>query len=88
MYGDIQLNDVGGSVNAKTGSSGEIIVALIPSIAIDVDALSKSGRVSSDFPVRGEKKEKNILKGTINGGGPLLKLRTSYGDIRLLRQGR
>ena len=86
-YGDIQLNDVTGSVNAQTGSSGEIIVALIPSIAIDVDALSKSGSVSSDFPVRGEK-SKNSLKGTINGGGPLLRLHTSYGDIRLLRKGR
>ena len=85
-FGDVQLTDVSGAAHAQT-DSGEITVSLVSSIAVDVDALSKSGRVSSDFPVRGEKK-KNSLKGTINGGGPLLKLRTSYGDIRLLRKGR
>ena len=85
-FGDIQLTDVSGAANAQT-DSGKIIVALIPSIAIDVDALSGSGRVSSDFPVRGKRSE-NSLKGTINGGGPLLKLRTDFGDIRLLKKGR
>ena len=63
-------------------SGGEIVTRLFSRVALDVDAQSSSGRVSSDFPVQGSK-SKNSLRGTINGGGPLLKLRTSSGDIRL-----
>ncbi len=72
----------------QTTSGGKIVVKLISNIAVLVDAqTSSSGRVSSEFPVQGSI-SKNSLKGTINGGGPLLKLRTSIGDIRLLRKGR
>ena len=66
-------------------SGGEIVTRLFSRVTLDVDAQSSSGRVSSDFPVQGSK-SKNSLKGTINGGGPLLKLRTSSGDIRLQRK--
>ena len=77
--GDIEVGNAASAVIAKT-DFGEIVVSLIPTIAVDIDAVSGSGRVSSDFPVRGSKSE-NSLKGTINGGGPLLKLRASSGDI-------
>lgn len=67
-------------------SAGSITVTLRPDIAIDVDAQTSAGRVSTEFAVasviRG-KVPKNRLKGGINGGGPLLKLRTSAGSIRL-----
>ena len=70
----------------QTSSSGEIVVMLLPNVAIDVDArTSSSGSVSSDFPVQGSVSE-NSIKGTINGGGPLLKMRASYGDIYLRRK--
>ena len=67
-------------------SAGSITVTLRSDIAIDVDAQTSAGRVSTEFAVasviRG-KVPKNRLKGGINGGGPLLKLRTSAGSIRL-----
>ena len=67
-------------------SAGSITVTLMSDIAIDVDAQTSAGRVSTEFAVasviRG-KVPKNRLKGGINGGGPLLKLRTSAGSIRL-----
>ena len=67
-------------------SAGSITVTLMSDIAIDVDAQTSAGRVSTEFAVasviRG-KVQKNRLKGGINGGGPLLKLRTSAGSIRL-----
>lgn len=67
-------------------SAGSITVTLLSDIAIDVDAQTSAGRVSTEFAVasviRG-KVPKNRLKGGINGGGPLLKLRTSAGSIRL-----
>lgn len=67
-------------------SGGGIVVTLIPDIAVDVEARTSGGRVSTDFPVMSViqgKAPQNRLKGTINGGGPLLKLRTSGGNIQL-----
>ena len=67
-------------------SGGNITVILIPDIAIDVDATTSGGSVSTDFAVASTiqgKVPKNRLKGSINGGGPLMKLRTSGGGIRL-----
>ena len=61
-------------------------VNLMPDIAIDVDAETSGGQVSTDFVVASViqgKIPKNRLKGNINGGGTLLKLHTSAGSIRL-----
>ena len=69
----------------ETSGSGQITATLIPQIAIDIDAQTNRGNISSDFVVQGAKFQ-NTLKGTINGGGTLLKLRTSYGDIRLQKK--
>ena len=69
----------------QTSNNGEIVVMLLPNIAIDVDAYASSGSVSSDFRVQGST-SKNSIKGTINGGGPLLKMRASWGDIYLRRK--
>lgn len=67
-------------------SGGNITVTLIPDIAIDVDAETSGGNVSTDFTVASViqgKVPKNRLKGSINSGGSLMKLRTSGGNIRL-----
>ncbi len=67
-------------------SGGGITLTLIPDIAVDVEAETSGGRVSTDFAVESAiqgKVPRNRLKGSINGGGPLLKLRTSGGSIRL-----
>ena len=62
---------------------GEIDVTLRPHIAIDVDAQTQ-GKISSDFVIQSQDAiEENRLKGTLNGGGPLLKLHSSDGEIRL-----
>ena len=71
--------------NLRT-SGGGITLTLIPDIAVDVEAETSGGRVSTDFAVESAiqgKVPRNRLKGSINGGGPLLKLRTSGGSIRL-----
>ncbi|MCE2414318.1 DUF4097 family beta strand repeat protein [Candidatus Poribacteria bacterium] len=95
--GDVNAKTSGGSIHAvmKTQlqeacrlrtSGGGITVTLIPDIAIDVDAETSGGRVSTDFVVASiiqGKVPRNRLKGSINGGGPLLKLHTSGGNIHL-----
>ncbi len=67
-------------------SDGSITVTLISDIALDIDAKTSDGRVLTDFSVASRsqgKTSKSRLKGKINGGGPLLKLRTSDGRIHL-----
>lgn len=67
-------------------SGGGITLTLIPDIAVDVDAKTSGGRVSTDFIVESAiqgKVPKNRLTGSINGGGPLLKLHSSGGNIHL-----
>lgn len=62
---------------------GEIDVTLHRHTAVDIDAQTQ-GEILSDFSIQsqGDTKE-NRLKGTLNGGGPLLKLHSSAGEIRL-----
>lgn len=67
-------------------SAGSITVNLMSDIEVDVDAETSAGRISTELAVASViqgKMPKNRLKGSINGGGPLLKLRTSAGSIRL-----
>ena len=71
--------------NLRT-SGGAIACTLIPDVAVDLEAKASGGRVSTDFAVESTiqgKVPQNRLEGSINGGGPLLKLRTSGGNIHL-----
>ena len=74
------------AVEAVKVSGGDIRVSLPRSVAVDVDARSSGGKVVSAFPVTsivsGEPKA-GALRGKINGGGSMLSLRASSGDIRL-----
>lgn len=95
--GDVNAKTSGGSIHAVMTtqlqdacslrtSGGGITVTLIRDIAVDVEAETSGGHVSTDFAVKSTiqgKVPKNRLKGSINGGGPLLKLRTSGGNIHL-----
>lgn len=67
-----------------TSESGEIDVALGPDIAVSIDAQTQ-GNISSDFSIQPHRDVESRLNGTINGGGPLLKLRAAVGEIRLRR---
>jgi hypothetical protein len=93
VTGTIRAHTSGGSVTAKiskqptgdsklTTSGGSITVYLAPDIAVDLSARTSGGRVRSDFDVNGSIKKKSI-KGTINGGGPELVLKTSGGSVRI-----
>ena len=53
---------------------------ILESLAVDLDARTSGGRVSSDFP--GEfNKQRTKLMATLNGGGPNLVLSTSGGNV-------
>ena len=95
VLGEIQARTSGGSVSARIAqqprgecrletSAGTVSIYLAEDIAVDLDARASSGKVFSDFDVttRGSLSE-STLRGTINGGGPRLYLRTSAGKIRI-----
>lgn len=93
VMGTINASTSGGSVTARISSQpesdcslstsgGSVNAHLADNLQLDVDAKTSGGRVQTDFPVtvQGELK-KTELQAKINGGGPILKLRTSGGSI-------
>ncbi|MEO7675576.1 MAG: DUF4097 family beta strand repeat-containing protein [Verrucomicrobiota bacterium] len=93
VAGKIKGSTSGGSINAVLVSplpgdvtlstaGGGITVRVPTDAALNLDAETSGGGVSSDLPVTMEgKKERSRLKGTINGGGPVVHLRSSGGGI-------
>lgn len=61
-------------------SGGNLIVKLPKSISGDISAETTGGDVSCDFQFSGKLRE-GSLRGKINGGGNIIKLETSGGDI-------
>jgi hypothetical protein len=96
IYGEIDAHTSGGSVNvrfaeqitkdASLSTSGGSITAYLPrDIKVDLDASTSGGHVRTDFNVDGRIK-KNRVKGSINGGGPKLSLRTSGGSVKIKKR--
>ena len=93
LTGNLNANTSGGSIklsinkqltkDAKlTTSGGSITAYLIHDIQLDINASTSGGRVKSDFEINGKVKKMSV-KGTINGGGPKLTLKTSGGSIKI-----
>ena len=87
--GKIYASTSGGNIHAVlkdnkgvdlSTSGGNLTVRLPKSIAADVNAEASGGDVSCDFPVTGKLRE-GALHGKINGGGNIIRLETSGGDI-------
>lgn len=92
-HGAVVAESSGGAVsvgfaagNAKGGSlsssGGGVAATIDPAVGLEIDASSSGGSVDCDLPltVRG-KIGRDDVHGTLNGGGPLLKLRSSGGGI-------
>lgn len=77
-----ELSDVtaGKSVRLET-TNGRITVAVPRTINARLDASTTNGRINSDIPVTTTRAEKTSLRGSINAGGPELRLRTTNGSI-------
>jgi DUF4097 and DUF4098 domain-containing protein YvlB len=74
LEGDVRLSTSGGGVT----------VVVSEHAAFSLDAATSAGRVTSDLPVTViGKVERDRLKGTVNGGGKSVVLRSSAGSIRL-----
>jgi hypothetical protein len=82
--GSIVIGHAANAVDAST-SGGGITVDMASNAAFQVDASTSGGGVHSDFTVIGAVNDagRSTLRGTVNGGGPLLHLRSSGGGIRI-----
>ncbi len=94
--GTVNVSTSGGSINAtitrqpkrdcslKT-SGGGITVYVDRKLNLNIDASSSGGGVKSDLPVTVRNWDsRRKLRGTLNGGGPELHLRSSGGTVRIL----
>jgi hypothetical protein len=89
----VQATTIGGSVTAnfltaptadsKLETTGGSVSAKLPAkAAFNLDASTMGGSVSSDWPVGTDgKRHGGSLDGEVNGGGPVLKLKTIGGSI-------
>ena len=93
--GEIKLEGSSGDVNLALSaldapvnidvSSGNITITLPEGIAFDALLDTSSGRIRSEFPVLGDLTAGgDELKGTVNGGGVPVTVKSSSGDIKLL----
>lgn len=95
VSGNLDAHTSGGSISAtlttqitedtKLSTSGGSINLYVPNdIQFDLDASTSGGRVKSDFSVDGTVK-KRAIKGEVNGGGPTIRLKSSGGTIRVIK---
>ena len=66
-------------------TNGRIEISLPADFAAEIDASTTNGAISTDLPVATRRIGDNSLRGTINGGGTLLRLRTTNGGIAIRR---
>jgi DUF4097 and DUF4098 domain-containing protein YvlB len=70
-------------------SGGNVTVRLAENVAVNVNATTDGGDVTTAIPVsstiQGKVKEGHV-EGTINGGGPLLLLKSGGGNVEILKR--
>lgn len=64
-------------------TNGGIEVHVPANARADIDASTTNGSISSDLPVLTSRTGSNSLRGTINGGGTSVRLRTTNGGIKI-----
>jgi DUF4097 and DUF4098 domain-containing protein YvlB len=76
----------GASMRLET-TNGGISLAIPSNLAANIDAGTTNGSVSTDVPITMTRMEKHALRGTMNGGGPSIRLSTTNGSIRIAKAG-
>jgi DUF4097 and DUF4098 domain-containing protein YvlB len=79
-----QLTRVDGDINLET-TNGGVVLKLPRDLRANLDVATSNGGIHSDLEVQGQGGEKNRkrLVGEVNGGGGLLKVRTTNGGVRI-----
>ena len=69
--------------NRLSTTNGRIVLTVPPSLAAEIDASTTNGGIESELPVATHSMGRHSLRGTINGGGAPLHLRTTNGSIEI-----
>lgn len=79
---DLLSLDAKGTNSLET-TNGRIEVTVPATLHANVDAGTTNGSIESDLPIATRSMARTSLRGTVNGGGVPLKLRTTNGGIRI-----
>lgn len=66
-------------------TNGRVTVQLPSSARAQLDVKTTNGAIRSEFPTAISTSDHNRLRGTINGGGPALVVRTTNGAVKIAR---
>jgi Putative adhesin len=69
-------------------TNGRIEIELPSNLALDLDASTTNGSIDSELPVSTKSVSRNSLRGSINGGGTSLRMRTTNGGIAIRTAGK
>lgn len=67
-------------------AAGSITLFLPAFAGVDIDADASGNRVMTDFAISGGSSGKSKISGSINGGGPVLRLRSNTGGIYIRKR--
>src|SRR5437588_629357 len=93
--GDVDAETTNGGINAELlevtpgkavrleTTNGRISLAAPPTLAASIDAANTNGSINTELPVTSTRMRRHTLHGTINGGGPEVRLRTTNGSIEI-----
>jgi len=93
--GSLEASTTNGSITAElqkvvkgqplrlSTTNGRIEIAVPADLAVDVDAGTTNGSIHTDLPVATTRIGSNSLRGSINGGGTPLRMRTTNGGISI-----
>ena len=62
-------------------TNGRISLTVPETLAADINASTTNGSVRSDLPLMTSRVSRTSIRGTLNGGGPQIRLRTTNGGI-------
>ena len=84
----VRLKEANRGVFVET-SGGDIEIGLPAGVGATIDASTSGGEVTCDLPITMTGKlDESRIRGTVNGGGEMVRARTSGGDIRIGDTGR
>ncbi len=81
-HGDIAIGFLKLNGGSFSNSHGDIELAAPAGIAVDVDFAGEDVEIAAIHRFEGTLKEKRA-QGRVNGGGPMLEVKTSHGDVSL-----
>lgn len=81
-HGDVRVELVDGLGADITTTHGDVMVYVAKDARLDLDVRGAEVKMSSSFNLNGRMSEE-VIDGHINGGGRLLRVRTSHGEVSI-----